>query len=205
MPVADLPLRHPAAWARATRHPFLSAVGDGTVPEAAFDVWLVQDYRFVGDVLRFQGRLLGRAPRTAQAVLARGAVALVDELAWFEEQAARRGLDLRADPLPATVAYAGLLERLGRVDSAVALAMLWAVERVYLDAWSYAAPGAPAYRQFVAHWTTPQFADYVAAVAAAADEALARHGDAPDVDRYCAAVLDAEAAFWDMAWQGPNR
>src|SRR3712207_927117 len=70
VPVADLPSRSPDAWRAATRHPFLDAVRDGTIPVAAFDTWLVQDARFVADLLRFQARLLARAPRPAQAVLA---------------------------------------------------------------------------------------------------------------------------------------
>lgn len=161
MPVADLPRRHSDAWLRATRHPFLVAVRDGTVPATAFVEWLVQDYRFVGDLLRFQARLLARAPRGAQPVLARGAVALVEELAWFERQAAVGGLDLDAEALTATAAYATLLQRLDSADVPVALVGLWALERSYLDAWSYASPGAPPYREFVEHWTTPQFAAYV--------------------------------------------
>ena len=57
--IADLPKRHPEAWHRATRHEFLDAVRDGTVPESAFDRWLAQDYAFVGHLLRFQARLHG--------------------------------------------------------------------------------------------------------------------------------------------------
>ena len=56
--------------------PFLDGVRDGTLPPAAFDRWLAQDALFVADLLRFQARLLARAPRPAQAVLAAGAVAL---------------------------------------------------------------------------------------------------------------------------------
>jgi thiaminase len=41
--VADLPLRHPDQWARATRHPFLGGVRDGSLPRAAFNTWLAQD------------------------------------------------------------------------------------------------------------------------------------------------------------------
>ena len=199
VPVADLPLRHATSWSHATRHPFLAAIRDGTVPQAAFEAWLVQDYRFVSDLLGFQGRLLARAPRPAQAVLAGGAVALVEELAWFEAQAAARRLDLGAPALPATAAYAVLLGRLDDADVAVALAALWALERVYLDAWSYAAPGAPAYREFVAHWTTPQFAAYVDALERAADDAVGTARAGSDLDADVAEVVDAESHFWDMA------
>src|ERR671916_1953136 len=194
VPVADLLSRHPDAWRAATRHPFLDAVRDGTIPVAAFDTWLVQDARFVADLLRFQARLLARVPRPAQAVLAGGLVALVDELAWFEEQAAVRGLDLGTPPLPASAAYAELLERLDAADVGTALTALWTIERTYLDAWSGAAPGAPEYRPFVEHWTQPGFADYVAGLGMAADGI-----PAPDADAVFTEVVAAETAFWAMA------
>ena len=194
VPVRDLPQRHGEAWAQATQHPFLAAVRDGTVPRAAFDTWLVQDFHFVTDLLRFQARLLARAPRHAQAALAGGAVALVDELAWFEDMAATRGLDLDGPRLPGAVAYGELLERLDGDDVGAGLTALWTIERVYLDAWSFAAPGAGEYREFVAHWTTPDFAAYVAALAEAADRVPQAGADA-----VVAEVLGAEIAFWDMA------
>ncbi|MGY1735917.1 MULTISPECIES: thiaminase II/PqqC family protein [unclassified Geodermatophilus] len=190
MPVADLLARHADAWGRATRHPFLDAVRDGTLPPAAFDTWLVQDAYFVADLLRFQARLLARAPRAAQGVLAAGCVALVAELDWFAEQAAARGLDLDAPQLPATIAYGDLLYRLDAADLPTALTALWTIERTYLDAWSAARPGAEPYREFVEHWTAPGFAEYVAGLEAVA-------GGAPD--SVFLEVVAAETAFWQMA------
>ena len=195
MPVLDLPSHHSGAWRLATSHPFLAAVRDGTVPEAAFDTWLVQDRHFVADLLRFQARLLARAPRSAQAVLAGGAVALVEELDWFEDLGQRRGIDLDVPRLPATAGYAALLDRLDTRDVGTGLTALWVVERVYLDAWTFAAPGAPAYREFVAHWTTPGFAAYVEGLQHAADAVP----PSADVDTVVAEVLAAERSFWDMA------
>ncbi|WP_369139413.1 TenA family transcriptional regulator [Modestobacter versicolor] len=194
MPVAELLERHAEAWRGATAHPFLAAVRDGGLSPAAFDTWLVQDARFVADLLRFQARLLARAPRPAQAVLAGGLVALVEELAWFEEQAAVRGLDLTAAALPATAAYADLLARLDAADVPTALQALWTIERTYLDAWSTARPGAPAYREFVEHWTVPGFAGYVAGLEQAADAVGGPVDDAVFVE-----LVAAETAFWDMA------
>lgn len=197
-PVGGLPLRHAAAWSHATQHPFLEAVRDGTLTEPAFEAWLVQDYHFVSDLLAFQGRLLARAPRRAQAVLGGGAMALVDELVWFEEQAASHQLDLTTPPRPETAAYSVLLRKLDDADVAVALTALWAIERVYLDAWSFAAPGAPPYREFVAHWTTPQFAAYVSDLERAADAVATRSAE-PHVETAFTAILDAESRFWAMA------
>ncbi len=177
-------------WARATAHPFLDGVRDGTLPPGALDRWLAQDRLFVADLLAFQARLLARAPRAAQAVLAGGCVALVEELAWFDGLAAGRGLDEGATPLPATVAYAALLDRLDAAPFPDAVRCLWALEKTYLDAWTRALPGAEPYRELVGHWTTPGFRAYVEALGAL---------PAGTDDALLAEVLQAETAFWDAA------
>ncbi len=181
----------PDLWECATRHPFLAAVRDGTLAVGRFDTWLAQDHLFVGDLLWFQARLLARAPRAAQRVLAAGAGALVDELAWFEQLANERRISLGPPARPATLAYRRLLERLDGAGFDDAMTALWAVEKTYLEAWRFAAPGADPYRDVVSHWTAPAFADYV--------DGLAATCSAPPhaaVDE----VLEHEIAFWDMAW-----
>ena len=180
-------------WTAATRSPFLDGVRDGSLPVSALDTWLAQDALFVADLLVFQSRLLARAPRSDQAVLAGGCVALVEELDWFDRLAAARRLDLTAAPLPATLAYRDLLQRLDAAPYADALGCLEVVERVYLEAWRSALPGAPAYAELVEHWTTPGFAAYVDELSAAAGRA--GHADQELVHE----VLRHEAMFWHMA------
>lgn len=178
-------------WSAATRHPFLEAVREGTITDSAFDRWLVQDALFVGDLLTFQARLLARAPRAAQAVLAGGCVALVTELDWFEDQAARRGINLEQPALPATLAYRELLGRLDATPYEAAVTALWVLERVYLLAWAFAAADTSPFGEFVEHWSAPAFADYVDALGVLA---------IPDrYDKLVADVLAHEVAFWDMA------
>ena len=190
-PTISLRWVHESLWAAATRHPFLDAVREGTITDAAFDRWLVQDALFVGDLLTFQARLLARAPRPAQAVLAGGCVALVSELDWFEDQAAGRGLELNAPALPATLAYRELLQRLDAAPYESAVTALWVIERVYLLAWTSAAADSSPFGEFVDHWTAPAFADYVNALGELAD---------PDThDELVGDVLSHEVAFWDMA------
>ena len=192
--VRQIPDRHSSRWSAATRHRFLDGVRDGSLPVAAFDTWLTQDALFVADLLAFQSRLLARAPRAGQRVLAGGAMALVDELDWFDRLAAARGLDLSAPRLPATSDYAALLDRLDTASYADAVACLWVLERVYLDAWSYAAPGAERYAELVEHWTMPGFRVYVTALQDVAESA------GPPDEGLVAEVLDQEAAFWEMAY-----
>jgi len=180
-----------ALWTAATRHPFLDAVRDGTIADADFNRWLAQDALFVADLLTFQARLLARVPRPAQGALAGGCVALVDELDWFEVQAAERGVDLAQPALEATLAYRELLQRLDAAPVDVALTALWVIERVYLLAWSSAVSGTSPLREFVDHWTAPGFATYVDALGVLAT---------PDgKDDVVAEVLTREVAFWDMA------
>jgi thiaminase len=178
-------------WAAATGHPFLDAVREGTITDLAFDRWLGQDALFVGDLLAFQARLLARAPRPAQAVLAGGCVALVAELDWFEVQAARRGIDLGQPALPATLAYGELLLRLDAAPYDAAVTALWVLERVYLLAWASAASSTSPFTEFVEHWTAPGFAGYVDALGD-----LAILDGRADLVRE---VLTHEVAFWDMA------
>ena len=204
MRAADLLARVSGAWSAATRHPFLLGVRDGTVPPAAFDTWLVQDAFFVADLLWFQARLLARAPRVAQPVLAGGCVALVDELAWFADRAVERGLPASAPRRAATEDYRELLMRLDAAPEATAVTALWVLERVYLEAWTAAVPGAPEFRPFVAHWTTPEFAAYVGDLERAVDALLAADDVAPeDLEAVIAEVLAAEVSFWDMAVAAP--
>lgn len=179
-------------WTAATRHTFLDAVRENTISDAAFDRWLAQDAVFVADLLTFQARLLARAPRAAQAVLAGGCAALVAELDWFDEQAARRRIALPAAPLPATLAYRTLLQRLDDEPYEAAVTALWAIERVYLLAWRSAMSPTSRFEEFVTHWTVPEFVGYVEDLGT-----LAVDGH----DAVVAEVLRLEADFWEMAWE----
>jgi len=204
MTTADLIAAHSGLWQAATRHPFLDGVRDGTLPRAALDRWLVQDYLYVGALLGFQARLLARAPRPDQRLLAQGVLALVDELEWFETLARERGLDLAAPVAPANAAYIATLARLEQAPYPAAITALWAIERAYADAWNGARPGAEPYRALIEHWTAPGFAEYVAALAVAAERAAAA---ATADERRAAAEAFAEIAererdFWQMAFAG---
>ena len=208
MKAAGLISRNPEAWQGATRHPFLDSLREGNLSTEAFEAWLGQDYLFVGDLFSFQARLLARAPRSAQAVLAGGLVAVEDELGWFEEMARGRGLELGEDRHPTTISYRGLLDALEGDPYPVAITALWALERAYLEAWGSAAPGHPDFRPFVEHWTTPEFAGYVAGLEEAADAAL--EADGVPEDRVEAAFLEVSAVereFWEMAlsYAAPQR
>jgi thiaminase/transcriptional activator TenA len=165
---------------------------DGSLPPAAFQTWLLQDYRFVSDLLRFQARLLSVAPRAGQRALAGGLAALEGELGWFENLAKRLRLQLDVERHPVTEAYRQRLLSYAE-DWAPGITALWTGERAYLESWCGVAPSAPAYREFVDHWTHPDFGAYV--------RDLERLVDAcgPDEEAFHA-ICGLERDFWEMAW-----
>jgi thiaminase len=198
----ELLLRHAFLWKEATRHPFLDGVRDGSLPSAAFETWLVQDYHFVAAALGFQAWVLGRAPRVDQRVLVNGLSALVEELDWFEGLARASELSLAVSPQPAGRAYAAFLAGLHDAPYVAGVATVWAIERAYLEAWNGVRPGAARYRAYVEHWTTPEFASYVDSLAVAADRALAdaSPAEARAAEAAFVATAQHERAFWQMAF-----
>lgn len=201
MTFADLVERDRETWMQAVSHPFLDGVRDGSLPEAAFHRWLAQDYRFVRTALGAQALLLSRAPRADQALLIGGLAALESELTWFETHLQVRGLDLDAPLAPANRAYGDFLVVTAGGAYVGGIVATAALEQAYLEAWSSAAPGADAYREFVAHWTTDGFRVYVEALVQAADRALAaapdERGAAEDAFRW---TVRYEREFWQMAY-----
>ena len=204
MRAQDLLDRNPAAWQEATRHPFLEGVREGSLPAGAFESWLEQDYLFAADLLVFQARLLARAPRRDQAVLAGGLTAVEAELGWFEEKAGERDLKLGTARHPTTTAYQDFMNGLEDEPYHTGITALWALERAYLEAWRGAAPGGADYREFVEHWTTQEFVDYVAGLEKAADSSL-ETADEKERERAEATFLEVcrlEHDFWEMAFSG---
>ena len=198
MTPSDLISGEAELWHAATHHPFLDGVRDGTLEGTTFSRWLVQDYHFALALSRAEGRILAHAPREDLEVLAQGIQAMVAELGWFERKAAERGLDLATPLHPTARAYADYLQATTHGPYAVQLTVLWALERAYLEAWRTALPGAPAYREFVEHWTNDAYAAWVDALEATASRVLAHGGEAErEAFRW---VARYEKDFWQMAY-----
>jgi thiaminase/transcriptional activator TenA len=196
--------RHAAAWEAATVHQFLAGVRDGSVPADAFDRWLAQDYLFAQALLRAQSRIAAGAPLADVGLLAGGVVAIVGELGWFEEMAARRGLALDAAVHPTTRAYCDFLLALPYSAYPAQITAIWALECTYLESWEAARPGAQPYRDFVERWTTDAFRSYVGDLQAAVDRQLetAVGEQAREAEEAFVWVTHYERGFWDMAMSG---
>lgn len=184
-------------WQEATTAKFLSAIGNGDLPNEAFHRWLVQDYAFAKGLAVFQAVAIAKTPRPAQKVLIAGLSALDAELDWFEENADRYELDLQTETHPTCRRYVDYLVAAAYSQPfEVLLPILFGVEAAYLCAWSSLEASGP-FAEFIERWSNPMFVEYVSELLSICD---------PDPikiqQRQFNEVLLHEREFWRMTWSG---
>jgi thiaminase len=211
----------------ATEHPFLLHAAIGSLPEKQFKAWLTQDRLYALSYLTFISSLLVKVsiPSVSdrQSTLKwRIASTLIDclgnireELALFESVAKRHGWDEelgKAQPNIQTQVYKDLFAGAGQPSSSLlrGLVTLWATEKCYLLAWSYAASKLPAtvrdgsvqkdvmQNTFIPNFSNNDFALFVQGLEGLVDElgAEAGPGDIQEVEETWNQILWAEEAFW---------
>jgi thiaminase/transcriptional activator TenA len=182
-------------WSEATHSRFLEALSAGTLPPAAFQRWLAQDYLFAQELIVFQAILVAKAPRDCHKPLISGLVALDNELEWFGSHVRLNDLDLR--PHPICRRYTDFLVRCAYTEPhPVLLAILFGVEAAYLTAWSAFEPAGP-YAEFIERWSSASFAQYVGALRTLTE----RYPHEAAQERFND-VLRHEREFWTMSWEG---
>lgn len=208
-------LRSSAAedWTRYVDHPFVRQLGDGTLPEAAFRAYLVQDYLFLIQFARayalaaYKSRTPGDI-RAAQAGLA----AILDETELHIRLCARWGIGAEALAAtrehPATVAYTRFVLDQGAagdlLDLHVALAPCvvgYAVIGKALAAQGPAALGDHPYREWIADYAGDGYQGVAGRARAHLDDLAARtltEARFPDLVAIFAAASRLEADFWQM-------
>jgi formylaminopyrimidine deformylase / aminopyrimidine aminohydrolase len=183
-------------WDEATRAPFLAALAAGTLAVEAFRRWLAQDYLFTKDLTAFQSILLAKIPRDCHKTLVGGLGALDKELEWFESHAGRLQVDLAIPPHRICRRYTDFLLHCVHTEAyPVLIAVLFGVEASYLAAWS-ALVAAGLYSEFIARWSSVDFAAYVEALGGLADR-YPHEG----AQKFFNEVLVHEREFWQMSWQ----
>jgi thiaminase/transcriptional activator TenA len=104
-------------WAAQLEHPFVKGIGDGSLDEALFKRWVLQDYRYLKEFARVFAWAAARATRLDSmswyaAVLN---LTLNTEMELHRQYASRFGLtpeDLEGEPMwPTTRAYTDFLVR----------------------------------------------------------------------------------------------
>lgn len=196
---------HADLWIQATEtHPFLKGCIDGTVSDAQFNTWLLQDYLFVKSFQKFSVSTTSDALPSHVSVLNSGLDALTDELKWFEEKLMERNINfIDATPLPTTEQYGDFLEEAVQQSYKIKASVLYVIERVYQLAWGNVLKtillqgvNDHKYKEFAERWSNPLFVEYVDKLQEQANELTGDEGQKREWERR---VLEQEVLFWDMA------
>ncbi|KAI9005341.1 hypothetical protein BC832DRAFT_485853 [Gaertneriomyces semiglobifer] len=205
--------RHAALYKEAVTHPFLSAVANGTA-DKAFERWLTQDFHFLLTYIQFLSNVVARVPRDADPAareeLIKGMLVAIQsmcrEALFFRDQAESLGIDLDygAEVVsPITQQYQRFLSQIASEAAwAEVLVVTWAVERVYLDSWSFAAERVALrrpnkYQIFISNWANKDFAKFVQWLEDIANAAASEVS--PEIERLFKEVVQLEIGFWNAA------
>lgn len=189
-------------WAGATEHTFLKTTLDGTVSPEGFNTWLAQDYLFVCEFTRFVASVVESAPVEDMDLVLGGVVALKDELLWFKEKAAERGIDLdNTAYLPSNTEYCEKMAQWREASYPVKAAVFYAIEVVYNKGWSLCLEAPEPYREFAQRWGNADFGGYCDLLRDRANAALqdADSGELKEAMDAVREVLQLEVKFWNMA------
>lgn len=203
-----------APWSRYTGHPFVRALGDGTLPRAKFQLFLIQDYLFLIQYARAWTLLATKLdePAEMREAMATATALLETELPLHIGTCAGWGIVeaelAAAPPSLELIAYTSYVLATGHSGDALELIVALApCIAGYAEIAAALAPGLAAdnpYRDWVAAYTG---ADYLGSVAAALGlmERLARRGGAearlPRLQRIFTQATECEAAFWETGWR----
>ncbi|KAF8068785.1 heme oxygenase-like protein [Lyophyllum atratum] len=214
------------SYTKATKsHPFLVSAANGTLTDTLLSLWLSQDYIYAAQAYpRFVGSLISHipfrpptlrssvSPDHSQRILKILVFALeniVREVGFFHDTSGKWGLDLTGwNERKGTRDYTAEMARIsgtGKIEEG--LLFLWAMEKVYLDAWSNineklsSREGYSALRSFATNWSTPEFKVFVDDLALLVDDVYRELGsDAWTVaEGIWQRVLELEEGFWPDA------
>lgn len=205
------------AWAHAAdrygdicRHPFVTGLADGTLPDPVFAHYLADDAHYLAGYARTLALVASRLDDVADVGAWAGfAVGAVEaERSLHVGELARRDVDPDAhEPTDACRAYVRALDRYARESPVeVAVAALLPCFRVYAEVGNHLASTAAdldahPYAAWIRTYDDPAFtasvrraeetADRLAAVSPHVGAMLAAYGDA----------TDREWHFWDASWR----
>ena len=203
-----------AIWEAQLAHPFLVALGDGTLPAETFQFYILQDARFLIEL----GKTFGFAAtktndRERAKVIAERLINTVNaERGLHERYAARFGMtpqDMAAVPMaPTNYAYTSHLMRVGAMGT-----LAETLTAMLPCAWIYSVvgqhftaqgepPGAHPYRDWLLTYANVEFAWVSAWMRGVIDDEASRLDDAgrTRVREIFRISSRYEYMFWHMAW-----
>ncbi|KAF9010089.1 hypothetical protein BDQ17DRAFT_999068 [Cyathus striatus] len=209
----------------AINHPFLCSAGAGTLPPARLALWLSQDRIYAAHAYpKFIGKLISQIPfehthgilsqeeqdnQRIFKVLVYCLQNIVREVGFFKDTADRWGLDMEGwKERKGTRDYTAEMARVSEKGIKDGLVFLWAMERVYLDAWTFvqsqlklnSAPPDSALSSFASNWSSPEFVEFVDDLAKLVDNLKIAPGSESwkRAEAIWARVIELEERFWPV-------
>jgi len=197
---------HADLLAELAGHPFVRALADGTLPEAALIAWARQCRLFCLQERRALMVLRSFQPEPElDGMLAR----LVDdterEPRELTETLAQLGSDVVDEPWPACLGYSSYVLASAHQGLLTGLAAVYAVERSYLDTWTAVLPSVPPearWSDWVDNWTGQPFRALVGTLGRCLDDLAGTPSKQMQarLEQTFEDVLKWELAFWEMCW-----
>jgi thiaminase (transcriptional activator TenA) len=205
----------PGPWRDYTEHEFVRGLGDGSLPRAAFQRYLIQDYLFLIHFSRAYGLAIYKTtdPVEMRAFQATLDAILNHEMALHIATSAEWGLserDLADTPEhPANLAYTRFVLDCGLagdlLDLAVALSPCVIGYAVIGGALAASAAAATPYRKWIDAYAGAEYREVAQSAAKLLDRLAARRGGAarePELARLFAQACRLEASFWQIGLTG---
>jgi thiaminase/transcriptional activator TenA len=200
-------------WESQHSHPFVTGIGDGTLPDAAFKFYVRQDYVFLIDYGRLLSLGAARAPRldVMRRFAALAQAILETEMDLHREYAAAWGIgarELEAEPpAPATSGYVDFLLRTAALGdfaelAAALLPCMWGYAEIGERLAAGPLPAHPLYRQWIEMYSSADFQQLAAWSRELVDD-VAGELTPPGRERMRQAFLTCsrhELRFWESAW-----
>ena len=203
-------------WEKVVGHPFVTELGDNTLPREKFNLYFDQDYLFLKDWMVLLSLAAAKAPDfdAARQIVGFLNLGLGGEEGLFQHAFREKGLSsaevAALEPLPTTLHYSGYLRRMAYEGSFIDLAAtLLAVEWPYLD-WAQrleAAGKRPAdyyYQTWIDIHTSEGMSSFVAWLRQTVDSAALTDADRSRLQNIFRDVLRYELLFWEMAYWGES-
>jgi len=203
-----------AEWAEYTRHPFVLALGDGTLPRPKFQNFLIQDYLFLIQYARAYALAAYKMDdrEDMRAALGTATLLLDGEMPLHVKYCAAWGIaepDMAAAPESLEVlAYTRFVLECGHAGDALDLMAALApciVGYAEIGAALAAAPSAGnPYQDWIDAYTGAEYVESVRDAIHALDRLGARRGAAaryPALLKIFQTATRLEAAFWNTGWR----
>jgi thiaminase/transcriptional activator TenA len=210
----DLRAKAETIWQAQLSHPFVIALGNGTLPERKFRYYILQDARFLGDLARIFAAGAQRAPDAESGLRFAKLVeeTIVTERGLHESYGKRWDMtpkEMQSVPMaPTNYAYTRHMLAVAATGSAaeitvVALPCAWiyCVVGQHLLKHGPPRPDHP-YRDWLMLYASPEFAEVQKWMRAKVDDWVTKAGTAEKQRMEDAFLISSryEWMFWEMAW-----